>query len=144
MHIGGIFSIRMKGMNIEMAKERITVSIADLKMNLLTADADAVRKMTASLDARISRLAKRAGGSKNVALVLLVMEMAESQKRSAELIHAQQEQIFALLQKNAVLSGGEVDMEHYEILENSLQAEIDALNAKNNELIELIAELKGG
>ena len=125
-----------------MAKERITVSIADLKMNLLTADPEAVRRMTASLDARINRLAKRAGGSKNIALIMLVMEMAESQKRSAELIHAQQEQIFALLQKNAALSDGEVDTEHLEILENSLQAEIDALNAKNDELIELIAELK--
>ena len=125
-----------------MANERIIVSIAGMKMSLYTADPDAVRKLTASLDARINRLAKRAGGSKNIALIMLVMEMAESQKRSAELIHAQQEQIFALLQKNAALSDGEVDTEHLEILENSLQAEIDALNAKNDELIDLIAELK--
>ena len=125
-----------------MAKERITVSIADLKMNLLTAEPEAVRKMTASLDARITRLAKRAGGSKNIGLVMLVMEMAESQKRSAELIHAQQEQIFALLQKNAALSGGEVDEEHYELLENTLQAEIDSLHSKIDDLTALRADLK--
>ena len=126
-----------------MANERITVSIAGMKMSLYTADPEAVRKLTASLDARIKRLTTtRTAGSIPAALVLLVLEMAESQKRSAELIHAQQEQIFALLQKNAALSDGEVDTEHLEILENSLQAEIDALNAKNDELIELIAELK--
>ena len=125
-----------------MANERIIVSIAGMKMSLYTADPDAVRKLTASLDARIKRLTARTGGSVPAALVLLVLEMAESQKRSAELIHAQQEQIFALLQKNAALSDGEADPEHYELWENSMQAEIDALNEKNDELIELIAELK--
>ena len=125
-----------------MAKERITVSIADLKMNLLTADPDAVRRMVASLDARISRLAKGARCPKNNALAMLIMEQAEAQKRSAEIIRGQQEQIFSLLQKNAALSGGKLDEAAYEELENALMAENAALRRRIDELVDELAELK--
>ena len=125
-----------------MTKERITVSIAELKMNLVTANADATRRMAASLDARISRLANAAHCPKNNALVMLIMEQAEGQKRSAELIRGQQEQIFSLLQKNAMLSGGEVDEEIYEELESTLMAENAALRRKIDELIDELTELK--
>lgn len=125
-----------------MAKERITVSIADLKMNLFTANADATRRMAASLDARISRLSNAARCPKSNALVMLIMEQAEGQKRSSEIIRNQQEQIFSLLQKNAMLSGGELDEEVYEELENSLMAENASLRRKIDELIDELAELK--
>lgn len=127
-----------------MTKERITVSIADLKMNLLTADPDAVRRMVASLDARISRLSKGARCPKNNALAMLIMEQAEAQKRSAEIIRGQQEQIFALLQKNAALSGGKPDEAAYEELENALMTENAALRRKIDELVDELAELKAG
>ena len=125
-----------------MAKERITVSIADLKMNLLTADPDAVRRMAASLDARISRLARGARCPKNNALAMLILEQAEGQKRSAEIIHGQQEQIFDLLQKNAALSGGKMDETAYEAFENALMAENATLRRKIDELVEELSELK--
>ena len=125
-----------------MAKERITVSIADLKMNLVTADPDVVRKMAASLDSRITRLSKRARCSKNEALAMLIMEQADGQKRSSEMIRAQQEQIFDLLQKNAALSGGEMNAELYEPLENAFIAENAALRRKIDELVDELAELK--
>ena len=57
-----------------MAKERVLISIADLKMTLLTADPDAVRKMAASIDARITRISKGAKCPKNNALAMLIME----------------------------------------------------------------------
>ena len=125
-----------------MALERVTVEIADLKMKLVTADPEAVLKMAASLDARISKLSMHARCPKANALVMLIMEQAEGQKRSAEMIRDQQEQIFALLKKNAALSGGEVDEEAYEALENNLLAENDALRRKIDELIDELAELK--
>ena len=125
-----------------MAKERITVSIADLKMNLITADPDAVRKMAASLDARISRLSKVTRCTKNNALAMIIMEQAEGQKRSAEIIRAQQEQIFTLIKKNMTLSENEQGLELYETLENTLMSENAALRRRNEELIAELAELK--
>ena len=121
---------------------RVTVEIADLKMKLMTAEPEAVLKMAASLDARITKLAQHARCPKENALVMLIMEQAEGQKRSAELIRGQQEQIFELLKKNAALSGGEFDGEIYGALQENLLDENEALMRKIDELVEELAELK--
>ena len=125
-----------------MAKERVTVSIADVKMNLFTADPDTVRRLAASLDARVSRLCKRTKCSKNEALVMLIMEQADSQKKSSELIHSQQEQIFALLAKNASLMGHEAESALYEAPENALMRENEMLKRKNSELLDELLDLR--
>ena len=125
-----------------MELEKVIVEIADLKMKLVTADPEAVAKMAASLDARISKLSRLARCPKENALVMLIMEQAEGQKRSAEIIKDQQEQIFALLKKNAALSGGVMDEEAYEALENNLLAENEALRRKIDELIDELAEIR--
>lgn len=125
-----------------MPKERVTVSIADVKMNLYTADPDTVRRLAESLNARVSRLCKRTGCSKNEALVMLIMEQADSQKKSSQLIRSQQEQIFALLEKNASLMGQAPESALYELPENALMREIALLERKNTELLDELAELR--
>ena len=125
-----------------MAKEKISVNIADVRMNLVTSAPDEVRRMAASLDARISRLSKRARCTKNEALVMLIMEQADSQKRSAELIHSQQEQIFTLLQKNAALLGHAEESALFVAPENALMRENAKLQQKNRELLDELLELR--
>ena len=122
---------------------KVTIKIADLKMKLMTAEPEAVLKMAASLDARISKLAQHARCPKENALVMLIMEQAEGQKRSADLIRGQQEQIFELLKKNAALSGGEIDEEIYGALHENLMDENEALRRKIDELIDELTDIKG-
>ena len=121
---------------------KVTIKIADLKMKLMTAEPEAVLKMAASLDARISKLAQHARCPKENALVMLIMEQAEGQKRSADLIRGQQEQIFELLKKNAALSGGEIDEEIYGAMHENLMDENEALRRKIEELVEELAAIK--
>ncbi|MBR2460995.1 MAG: hypothetical protein IKB34_07185 [Clostridia bacterium] len=125
-----------------MAKERITVTVADVKMNLSTADPDTVKRMAASLNARIKKLSARARCTKNEALLLLIMEQAEAQKKTAELIHAQQEQIFSLLAKNASLMGQADESAPYVLHENALLRENIALQRQVKELLDEIIELR--
>ena len=134
--------IKMKGTVAIMPKEKITVTVAGVKMNLVTANAHEVRRLAASLDARINRLCKRARCSKNEALVMLTMEQADGQKKSVELIHSQQEQIFTLLAKNASLMGNAEESALYEPPENAILRENAALQQKNRELLDEILDLK--
>ena len=61
-----------------MAKEKITVSIADIKMNLLTSSSDEVRRMATSLDTEVRKNMHNVGGRVDLALLITVMEQAES------------------------------------------------------------------
>lgn len=125
-----------------MAKERVTVNIANVRMKLLTGDPAAVERMAASLNSRIDRLAGRAGCSKNDALVMLIMEQADSQQKSAELIHSQQEQIFELLAQNAALMGNVAESAPRVPAENALLRENAVLRQKNQALLDELSLLK--
>ena len=98
--------------------------------------------MAASIDTRVKRLASIARCSKNEALVMLIMEQADSQKRSAELIHSQQEQIFDLMQKNASLLGHAEECAPFIPTENALMRENARLKQKNRELLDELLEIK--
>ena len=124
-------------------KEKVTVTVADVKMNLLTADPEAVQRMATSLDARVTRLVKRAKCTKGEALVMLIMEQADSQAKSAELIHSQQEQIFALMSRNAALLGHAEESAPYgEVPESALLRENARLRQKNEELLDELLALR--
>ena len=125
-----------------MAKERITVTIADVKMNLRTAEPDAVKRMAESLNLRVNRICERTGCEKNHALVMIIMEQAEAQKRCAELIHEQQEQIFELVSKNSALIGQSAEIAPIERTENALMREISQLKQKNLELLDVLVALR--
>ena len=124
-----------------MAKEKITVSIADIKMNLLTSSSDEVRRMAASLDTEVRKNMKHVGGRVDLALLITVMEQAESLKKNVELIHNQQQQIFALTNKNSALLGEAPESAPIEQTENAillenyrLQKKIEALSDEINRL----------
>ena len=124
-----------------MAKEKITVSIADIKMNLLTSSSDEVRRMAASLDTEVRKNMHHVGGRVDLALLITVMEQAESLKKNAELIHNQQQQIFALTNKNSALLGEAPESAPIEQTENAillenyrLQKKIEALSDEINRL----------
>lgn len=125
-----------------MPRERVTVEIAGVKMKLLTADPAAVSRMAASLNSRISQFIKRTGCSEGEALVMLVMEQADGQQKTAELVHSQQEQIFRLLSQNSALMGGEAESAPREIAENALLRENAALQRKNQALLNELADIK--
>jgi len=123
------------------AKEKITVSIADIKMNLLTSSSDEVRRMAASLDTEVRKNMHHVGGRVDLALLITVMEQAESLKKNAELIHNQQQQIFALTNKNSALLGEAPESAPIEQTENAillenyrLQKKIEALSDEINRL----------
>ncbi len=124
-----------------MAKEKITVSIADIKMNLLTSSSEEVKRMAASLDTEVRKNMHNVGGRVDLALLITVMEQAESLKKNAELIHNQQQQIFALTNKNSALLGEAPESAPIEQTENAillenyrLQKKIEALSDEINRL----------
>ena len=79
-----------------MPKEKITVDIAGVKLNLITSSGREVMRMANSLDASVRRKMKKTSGMSDVALVLLLLEQTEALKKNTALIHSQQEQIFSL------------------------------------------------
>ncbi len=125
-----------------MPKEKITVTIAGIKTTLITSDSQAVRRLASSIDASVSRNLKRAGNRTDAALLMTVMEQAESLKKNASLIRSQQEQIFALTQKNSMLLGEAAESAPIEFTENALMLENARLARKNEELTDEITRLK--
>ena len=124
-----------------MAKEKITVSIADININLLTSSSEEVRRMAASLDTEVRKNMKHVSGRVDLALLITVMEQAESLKKNAELIHSQQQQIFALTNKNSSLLGEAPESAPIEQTENAillenyrLQKKIEAMSDEINRL----------
>ncbi|MBR2474047.1 MAG: hypothetical protein IKB51_03335 [Clostridia bacterium] len=125
-----------------MAKEKITVSIAGIKMNLITSNSDEVIRMANSLDATVSRRMARVGGKLELALLMLVMEQSEALKKNVSLIHSQQEQIFALANKNSALQGEAPESAPIIEAENALMIENQRLRRRIDELTDELASVK--
>lgn len=125
-----------------MPREKITVNIAGIKMNLITSSGDEVARMASSLDTVVKRRMKKVGDKVEVAMLMLVMEQAETLKKNAALIHSQQEQIFALTNKNSALLGEAPESAPIEAAENALLAENERLRRRNEELCDEIASLR--
>lgn len=124
-----------------MPKEKITVSIAGIKMNLLTSSGDEVTRMANSLDTTVRRRMKKVGGRVELALLMVVMEQTEALKKNIALIHAQQEQIFALTNKNSALLGEAPESAPIEHTENALMLENERLRRRIDELTDEITVL---
>ncbi len=125
-----------------MAKEKITVTVAGIRMTLSTSDSEAVKRMASSIDANIQRKLRYAGNRTDVALLMMVMEQSESLKKNAALIHSQQEQIFSLTQKNSALLGESPESAPIEFAENAIMIENARLIRQNEELMDEITRLK--
>lgn len=125
-----------------MPREKITVNIAGIKMNLITSSGEEVSRMASSLDTVVRRRMKKVGDKVEVAMLMLVMEQAETLKKNAALIHSQQEQIFALTNKNSALLGEAPESAPIEAAENALLAENERLRRRNEELCDEIASLR--
>ena len=125
-----------------MPREKITVNIAGIKMNLITSSGDEVARMASSLDTVVRRRMKKVGDKVETALLMLVMEQAEPLKKNASLIHSQQEQIFALTNKNSALLGEAPDSAPITVTENAILAENERLRRRNEELLDEISVLR--
>lgn len=125
-----------------MPKEKITVTVAGIKMTLSTSDSQAVCRMASSIDASVQKKMRSVGNRTEIALLMTVMEQAESLKKNAELIHSQQEQIFSLTQKNSALLGEAAESAPIELTENAVMLENARLMRKNEELTDEITRLK--
>ena len=125
-----------------MPREKITVNIAGIKMNLITSSGDEVARMASSLDTVVRRRMKKVGDKVETALLMLVMEQAETLKKNASLIHSQQEQIFALTNKNSALLGEAPDSAPIMVTENAILAENERLRRRNEELLDEISVLR--
>ena len=107
-----------------MTKEKISVTVAGIKMTLSTADKDTVTRMANTIDAMVQRKLPRAQNRPDVALLLLAMEQADSLKR------------------NAALLGEAAESGPIEETENIILAENLRLIKKNDELADEIERLK--
>jgi hypothetical protein len=125
-----------------MPREKITVNIAGIKMNLITSSGDEVARMASSLDTVVRRRMKKVGDKVEMALLMLVMEQAETLKKNASLIHSQQEQIFALTNKNSALLGEAPESAPIIITENAILTENERLRRRNEELLDEISVLR--
>jgi len=124
------------------AKESITVSIADINVNLKTSSSEEVRRMAAALDAEVRKNMQHVGGRVDIALIMTVMMQAENLKKNAELIHSQQDQIFALTNKNSALLGEAPESAPIEKTENAIMMENHRLQQKIEELSDEIYRLR--
>ncbi len=125
-----------------MAKEKITVSIASIRMNLITSNVTEVTRMAHSLDTTVRRKMQKTGGKLEHALLMLVMEQTEALKKNAALVRSQQEQIFALTNKNSALLGEAPDSAPIIKTENALMQENARLMRRVEELTDEIALLR--
>ncbi len=125
-----------------MQKEKIAVSIAGIKMNLITSNPEEVSRMASSLDTAVRRKMQKVGGKVEHALLMLVMEQTESLKKNVTLIHGQQEQIFTLTNKNSSLLGEAPESAPIMETENALMVENTRLARKIDELSDEITALR--
>ena len=124
-----------------MPKEKITVNIAGIKMNLITSNPSEVARMASSIDTSVRKKMQRVGRLEH-ALLMLVMEQTEALKKNATLIHSQQEQIFNLTNKNSSLLGEAPERAPIVNTENAILIENERLKARNDDLGDEIARLK--
>lgn len=125
-----------------MPKEKITVSIAGIRMNLITSNVDEVTRMASSLDTTVRRKMQKTGGKLEHALLMLVMEQTEALKKNVTLIHGQQEQIFSLTNKNSALLGEAPESAPVIETENAIMLENERLRRRIDELNDEIALLR--
>ncbi len=125
-----------------MAKEKITVSIAGIKANLISGDTEAVKRMASSIDASVQKKLKFVGDHPDVALLVVAMEQAENLRKNAELIHNQQEQIFTLTSRLGSILGESAEAGPLEETENAIMAENRRLTRRVEELSDEIDRLK--
>ena len=125
-----------------MPKEKISVSIAGIKMNLITSNASEVTRMASSLDTTVRRKMQKTGGKLDYALLMLVMEQTEALKKNVTLIHGQQEQIFALTNKNSALLGEAPESAPIIETENTILLENERLTRRVDELTDEITRLR--
>ena len=125
-----------------MAKELITVSIADIDINLKTSASEEVRRMAAALDAEVRKNMQHVDGRVDMALIMTVMMQAENLKKNAQLIHSQQDQIFALTNKNSALLGEAPESAPIKKTENAIMMENHRLQKKIDELSDEVYRLR--
>ncbi len=125
-----------------MAKEKVTVSIAGIKANLLSGDAETVKRMASALDASVNRKLKYVGDHPDVALLVVAMEQSESLRKNADLIHNQQEQIFALTTRISAMTESAEEIPPIESTENAIMAENKRLLRRIDELCDELEQLK--
>ena len=125
-----------------MAKEQITVSIADINIILNTSSSDEVRRMAATLDAEIRRNMQQFKGNVELALLMTVMMQAENLKKNVELIHSQQDQIFALTNKISAILGEAPESAPIAQTENAIKMENHRLQQKIEELSDEVYRLR--
>ena len=125
-----------------MAKEQITVSIADINITLKTSSSDEVRRMAAALDAEIRKNKQQLGGNTELALLMTVMMQAENLKKNVELIHNQQDQIFALTNKISAILGEAPESAPISQTENAIKLENNRLHQKIEELSDEVYRLR--
>lgn len=126
-----------------MEKDKISVTIAGIKMKLRTSSPEEVMRMANSIDADVRKKLPYVNNIIDHALLMMVMEQAEELKRNTELIHRQQEQIFALTKKNSALLGEAPESAPISIVENAVMEENYNLQKKIDRLTDEIARLKG-
>lgn len=105
-------------------------------------DKETVTRMANTLDASVQRKLPAAKNRPDVALLMLAMEQAGNLKKNSDLIHRQQEQIFALTTRNAALLGEAAESGPIEETESIILAENLRLIKKNEELADEIERLK--
>ena len=125
-----------------MQREKIVVNVAGIKMNLITSNPQEVTRMASSLDTTVRKKMQRVGGRLEHALLMLVMEQTEALKKNTALIHSQQEQIFALANKNSALLGEAPESAPIENAENAILLENERLMRRIDELTDQISHLK--
>lgn len=125
-----------------MQKKKITVEIAGIKMNLITANVDEVTRMASSLDTAVRRKMQKTGGRLEHALLMLTMEQTEALKKNVTLIHSQQERIFSLTNKNSSLLGEAPESAPVIETENAIMLENERLRRRLDELTDEIAYLR--
>lgn len=125
-----------------MQKKKITVEIAGIKMNLITANVDEVTRMASSLDTAVRRKMQKTGGRLEHALLMLTMEQTEALKKNVTLIHSQQERIFSLTNKNSSLLGEAPESAPVIETENTIMLENERLRRRLDELTDEIAYLR--
>ena len=124
-----------------MAKEKLIVNIAGVKMKLFTSNSDEVMRMASSLDTTIRKRMEQTGGMLDLAMLSLILEQAESLKKNAALIHSQQEQIFSLVSKNGALLGEAPESAPLAEMESAVMLENQKLHRRIDELTDDITAL---
>ena len=137
-----VFFLFFSKRRIKMPREKITVDIAGVKLNLITSSGKEVMRMANSLEASVRKKMKKTSVMPEAALVLLLLEQTETLKKNTALIHSQQQQIFALTEKNSALLGEMPECGPIKKAENALMSENAKLREEIDRLCDEITRLR--